>query len=537
MQKVPKKPGRSPRIEADLVRKPWGRHVRAKTARGKEVLMIVREAPRATTATPSERPELKRELGTWMSTALVAGNMIGSGVFLLPAALAAVMVTSGSSSLLAWAFTGIGAMLLALVFATMGRAYPRTGGPYAYAHRAFGEFAGFLTAWGYWIAAWAGNAAIAVAFVSYLGLFWPTVITNHLVGSLVAIAVVWLATMINVAGVRQTGIAQVITTVLKFIPLALIGVIGLFFMHGGHFTPFAPHGLGLGNGMLGGITAAATLTLWAFIGLESATVPAEEVKDPKRTIPRATIIGTLATTLVYVLATVAIVGIIPAAVLQNSNAPFADAAAKIFGSGSFLGITWAKLVAIVAMISTFGALNGWILIQGRIPLAASQDGLFPKAFARVSGKSRTPVFGLVVSSLLVTALMLVYARGSLVNSFWNIILLATLTTLVPYAFAAAAEMLLLFTERTRFDPRRVARDAVIAFLGFGYAFWAMVGSGNKTIAWGFLLLMAGLPVYVFVKWRQRKAQQTNDPFEALVAGMGEPPLPAGKGHMERSGVR
>jgi APA family basic amino acid/polyamine antiporter len=392
----------------------------------------------------------------------------------------------------------------------MGRAYPRTGGPYAYTQRAFGDFAGFLTAWGYWIAAWAGNAAIAVAFVSYLGVFWPTMLTNHLAASLVAIGVIWVVTAINVMGVRQTGIMQVVTTVLKFVPLALIGVVGLFYIHGGHFQPFAPHGLGFGKGMFGGITAAATLTLWAFIGLESATVPAEEVRNPRKTIPRATILGTLATTIVYILATIAVVGVIPAATLQHSNAPFADAAGVMFGTGSFLGLTWAKLVAIIAMISTFGALNGWILIQGRIPLAAAEDGLFPKQFARVSGRSGTPVFGLVVSSLLVTGLMFVYAKGSLVDRFWDIILLATLTTLVPYAFAAAAELFLMFKERAQFTARKLTRDVVVALLGFGYAFWAMIGSGNKTIAWGFMLLMAGLPVYVLVKWRQSVVKHTND---------------------------
>ncbi|MDP9233518.1 MAG: amino acid permease [Actinomycetota bacterium] len=463
---------------------------------------VLERPPKDTSSTAT--PQLKRGLGGWMSSSLVAGNMIGSGVFLLPAALAGVMVVSGSSALLAWLFTGIGAMLLALVFGVMGRAYPRTGGPYAYAHRAFGDFAGFWTAWGYWIAAWAGNAAIAVAFVSYLGLFWPTVLSNHLVASLVAIGIIWVVTAINITGVRQTGIAQVVTTVLKFVPLALIGIVGLFFIHGANFSPFAPHGWGTGTGAIGGITAAAALTLWAFIGLESATVPAEEVKDPKRTIPRATIFGTLATTVVYIVATVAIVGIIPAAILQHSNAPFADAARIMFGGGSFLGLTWAKVVGLIAMISTFGALNGWVLIQGRIPMAAAQDGLFPKRFATLSGKSKTPVFGLVVSSLLVTALLFLYSRGSLINQFWNVILLATLTTLVPYAFAAAAQLFLMFKEPERFVGRNVIRDVIVAMLGFGYAFWAMVGSGQKTIAWGFLLLMAGLPVYVYMKWRQSR---------------------------------
>jgi APA family basic amino acid/polyamine antiporter len=310
-------------------------------------------------------------------------------------------------------------------------------------------------------------------------------------------------TLVNVAGVRQSGLVQVVTTVLKFVPLLGLGIAGLFFIHGAHFTPFAPHGWGTGNGMIGGITAAAALTLWAFIGLESATVPAEEVREPKKTIPRATILGTLATTVVYVLATIAVMGVIPMSHLAGSTAPFADAARAMFGTGSFLGVTWEKLVALVALVSTFGCLNGWILIQGRIPLAASQDGLFPKRFGVVNGRSRTPVFGLVVSSVLVSGLMLVYSSKSLVDQFWNVILLATLTTLVPYAFAAASHLILMIREPDRFTGRSLVRDAAIALLGFGYAFWAMVGSGEKTIAWGFLLLMAGIPVYVFMRWRKQ----------------------------------
>ena len=245
---------------------------------------------------------LKRTMGLTMATALVVGNMVGSGVFLLPASLASV---AGPVSIIGWVFTGIGAMLLALVFARLGRTFPRTGGPYAYSRRAFGDFIGFQTAWGYWIAAWAGNAAIAVAFVGYLAVFWGDLGSNNLLAALVGIAVIWLLTFVNIAGARETGAVQVVTTVLKFVPLAIIGVVGLFFIDGDNLTPFAP------EGTWSAISAAAPLTLWAFIGLESATVAAGEVKDPERTIPRATIIGTLAATLVYILTTVAVMGVVP----------------------------------------------------------------------------------------------------------------------------------------------------------------------------------------------------------------------------------
>lgn len=434
------------------------------------------------------RPKLKRSLGLWMATALVVGNMVGSGVFLLPSSLAA---EAGPISIVALVLTGIGAMLLALVFANLGKAYPRTGGPYAYSRRAFGDFIGFQTAWGYWVAVWAGNAAIAIAFVSYGGVFWGELETNKLLAAGVGIGTIWLLTWVNILGARQSGITQVVTTILKFVPLMAIGIIGLFYVEGGNFTPWTPNG-----GAWDGITSAAALTLWAFIGLESATVPAEEVKDPERNLPRATIYGTLITTAMYVLAIVAIMGIIPMERLAESGSPFALAASEIFGGG------WGKVVAAIAMISTFGCLNGWILLQGRVPLAAAQDGLFPKKFAEVDPVRRTPVFGLIVSSLLVSGLMLMNYTDALVDQFTFFLLLATLTTLVPYAYSAAAEVQMFFQDRALFSGRKLVRDAVIAGFAFAYSVWAIWGAGYEIIAKGFLLLMAGIPVYVYLKWRK-----------------------------------
>ncbi len=156
-----------------------------------------------------------------MATALVVGNMIGSGVFLLPASLGAY----GPISLVAFALTGLGAVFLAIVFARLGRAYPQTGGPYVYSRRAFGDFVGFQQAWGYWIAAWAGNAAIAVAFVSYLGEYWPTVRSDNVVAALVALSAIWVLTAVNAFGVRQAGMVQLVTTIVKFVPLAIIAFV------------------------------------------------------------------------------------------------------------------------------------------------------------------------------------------------------------------------------------------------------------------------------------------------------------------------
>ena len=389
-------------------------------------------------------------------------------------------------------------MLLALVFANLGRAYPKTGGPYHYARRAFGDFVGFQTAWAYWIAAWVGNAAIAVAFAGYLGVFWGDVNTKNWLAALVAVAAIWLFTLVNIVGARETGWAQVVTTVLKFVPLAVIGIVGLFYIKSGNFTPFTP----AKGGFDWHINAAATLALWAFIGLESATVPAEEVKDPERTIPRATILGTLATTLLYIVALVAIVGVLSPAVLGGSSAPFADAANAMWG-GTFLGLAWGKWIALVAMAATLGALNGWILLTARVSLAAADDGLFPGPSHAFTGAA-TPVFGLIVSSVLVSGLVLYNWNASFGERFTDIVLLATWMTLIAYAYAAAAEVVLFFRERELFSWAKLTRDTVIASLAFAYSVWAIWGSGQEWLAKGFMLLLFGIPVFVFMKWRQSR---------------------------------
>ncbi|HET8660471.1 MAG TPA: amino acid permease, partial [Micromonosporaceae bacterium] len=421
-----------------------------------------------------------------MTTALVVGNMIGSGIFLLPSALAGY----GGISIFGWLFTAAGAMLLAVVFARLGRAFPHTGGPYAYTRRAFGDFVGFLTAWGYWIAAWVGNAALAVAFVSYLGYFsaFDELNSNRVLAALVAVVAVWLLTFVNVLGVRQGGWMQLVTTVLKFLPLLALGLVGVFLISADNFGGFNTSG----RSGYGALTAVAALTLWAFIGVESATVPAGDVRDPKRTIPRATIVGTAVTALVYLLGTVAVMGILPAATLAGSGAPFADAADSAFGG-------WAgPLVAAAAVVSVFGCLNGWILLQGQIPMAAARDSLFPRIFTRTT-RSGAPVVGLVASSVLITALTVLNYNASLVDQFTFVILLATLTTLVPYVFSAAAQLLLLVTDRARFEVRRLAGHATVAGLALAYAIWTVAGSGYEVVYKGFLLILLGIPVFLWMR--------------------------------------
>ncbi|MBU6416618.1 MAG: amino acid permease, partial [Xanthomonadaceae bacterium] len=264
----------------------------------------------------------KRQIGLGIATTLVLGNMIGSGVFLLPASLAPY----GGYSLLGWVISAIGALLLAGVFFRLAQRAPRAGGPYAYSREAFGDCVGFLVAWVYWIALVGGNATIAVAFASYMSAFIPALGAQPLYGALTAMAAVWVLVAVNIAGIRSAGTMQVATTILKILPLLALALFG--------FTRFDPHLLVPGpdaGSPLGAINICVTATLFAFIGVECATIPAGHVRDPEKTIPRATLLGTAIAAALYIVCTTVVMGLLPASELARSQAPFADAGRLLWG--------------------------------------------------------------------------------------------------------------------------------------------------------------------------------------------------------------
>jgi APA family basic amino acid/polyamine antiporter len=422
--------------------------------------------------------EPRRSLGLAATTSIVIGNMVGSGVFLLPASLAPY----GVYSLWGWLVSTAGALLLARVFSRLSRRAPLAGGPYAYPLEVFGDFAGFLLAWMYWISIAAAVAAIAVALASYLGNLVPALRTHPLAGAGVALAATWLLTGVNVLGVRAAGRLQLITVILKISPLLVFALWGIFY--------FNPHMFVAGKPVASApaaLDASAALTMWAFLGLECATIPADHVRDPERTIPRATLYGTIIAAVFYILCTTAVMGIIPAASLAHSNAPFADAAKLLWGG-------WAgNLIALAAIISCFGALNGWILMSGQFPQAAARDKLFPRLFARELDRG-TPALGLIFSSIVGTVLILMNYNHGLVETFNVIVLIAVFFTLVPYMLCSLAELLLGRGEKAG------GRNVVLASLAFAFSLWATAGAGRDCLYWGTLLMLAGLPLYAWQKW-------------------------------------
>ena len=430
-------------------------------------------------------PPQVRKLGLWMSIALVVGNMIGSGIFLLPASLAPY----GLNSVVGWVVSAAGAVAVAVVLSRLSRAFPGEGGPYAYTHAAFGPLAAFLVAWGYWINVWVGNAAIATGAVSYLVPFAPRIGADPHISAAVVVAILWLLTAVNCIGVRAAGWVQGVTTVLKVLPLLAIAAVGLFTVKldsvaDAAAVPFS----------FGAVTASATLTLFALLGLESATIPDGKVADPERTIPRATMIGTLVTALIYIVSSSTVLILLPAAQLASSNAPFADVARMFWGGRG------AALVALAGAISGFGALNGWILLQGEVPYVMAKDGVFPKVFATTS-KRNTPVVALVFGSVLVTILVLLNAGHSTVRVFTFMVLLATTACLVMYLVCSLALLRLQRQGRLGGARRGTAGLAAVALAGIVYSLWAIAGAGTEALLWGLVLFAAGGPVYLAMRRR------------------------------------
>ncbi len=412
-------------------------------------------------------------MGFWKCWSMSVGVMIGSGVFLLPAVLAPY----GSISFLGWLATSVGAILIALVLARLASRTQRSGGFYVYTRDAFGDLAGFVVGWSYWVSIVFGVAAISVAFAGYASSLIPVLAGSKFSQALLAAAVIWTLTGVNIKGVSEAASVQLVMTLLKIIPLLVIIVLGALLGSADNISSFNPQGLPLSQAL----ATTGLLTMWAFVGLEAGVIPAGDVKDPQRTIPRAVVIGTLCVAALYIGATAAVMMLVPIDVLAQSEAPFADAARPL---GTFGGI----MVALGAMVATAGSLNGNILLSGQMPAAVAGDGLAPAVMARKNA-GNAPTTALIISSLLATVLLFFNYSDGLVSAFTFLISMSTLAVLMPYALSALAEL-----KQAQWS---MGLWSVIAALAMAYTLIAMAGAGLVTLLWGLLLMLAGLPVFYF----------------------------------------
>ena len=432
-----------------------------------------------------------QKFGLTAAMALIVGSIIGVGIFNLPTSLAVY----GPITLVSMALTTVGALALALLFAALSRRLPADGGPYAYARAAFGNPLGFANAWSYWITAWAGNAAIAVGWVLYVEHF---VNTGHVkwITVLLVLAGLWIPAAVNLTGVKNIGSVQVVTTIVKFVALAFVAFVGLFYIKSANFTPWNVSK----EGAIGAIGGGMAIALFSYLGVETAAVAAAKVRNPDRNIPRATILGTVATAVVYMLSLIAVFGIVPTSKLANATAPFSDAVNAMFGG------TWAgNVMAVAVIISGLGALNGWIMICAEMPLAAAGDGLFPANFKRISKKG-VPAYGIVASTVLASVAMAVNYLGSGgATVFTTLVLMTGITSAIPYGFSALAQLKWRWIDHKTMHTPRFTRDMIVAVLSLVFSvlfIWYSRNTGHSFwVYWApFFLaggaLALGIPVYL-----------------------------------------
>jgi basic amino acid/polyamine antiporter, APA family len=442
----------------------------------------------------SEPPggETPHQFGLTAAMALIVGSIIGVGIFNLPTSLAVY----GPITLVSMALTTVGALALALLFAALSRRLPADGGPYAYARVAFGNRLGFTNAWSYWITAWAGNAAIAVGWVLYVEHFINKG-HNKLFSILLVLVGLWIPAVINLSGVKNMGSVQVVTTVVKFVALAFMATVGLFYIKSANFTPWNVSK----ESTIAAIGGGMAIALFSYLGVECAAVAAGKVRDPDRNVPRATILGTIATAVVYMLSLTAVFGIVPTSTLASATAPFSDATNAIAGGGTWAG----NLMAIAVIISGFGALNGWTMICAEMPLAAAKDGLFPERFKRMS-KNQVPAYGIIASTVLASVAMIInYLGSSGATVFTTLVLMTGITAAIPYAFSALAQLKWRWIDHRTLETPRFARDMIVAGLSLVFSIlfiWYSRNTGHSFwVYWApFFLaggaLVLGIPVYL-----------------------------------------
>ena len=409
--------------------------------------------------------KLKRDLGLWAATAIVIGNMIGSGIFTAPQSLAAA--SNPTSSIIAWLITSVGSLFLALVFAKLGALYPRSGGPIVYTRLAYGEFAAFLIAW--------------------------TLGTNGLLAFIVSSSILWLFTLINLKGVKEAGFVGIVTTVAKISVLIVVIAVAFWgFSFDNFYTVSAAELSGFGS-----IPVAVAITLWSYIGLESASVTGGEIKNPARNIKLSTILGFSITAVIYILTSFAAMGAMPQSELANSTAPMSDIINRISGG------TWGGwFMALGVIVAAGGATSGWILTTARSSFAAGEEKLFPSFFARVHKRYSTPSVSLIVSGVLANVLLSLNYVLSLTDAFNFMILLATLAFLPAYSFSAAAQILLTNTEEKSW--RKLLKASIIPLLAFIYCVYTTYAAGAEVAMYTFILMLLGIPVFVVMRLQNRR---------------------------------
>ncbi|WP_035713221.1 arginine/agmatine antiporter [Azorhizobium doebereinerae] len=429
-----------------------------------------------------------KKIGLVAATLMVAGNMMGSGVFMLPANLAA----TGGIAIFGWLVTITGAVALALVFAKLASIDPAAGGPYAYSRQAFGDYMGYQTNLIYWLANVVGNVGLAVAGLGYLSNFFPA-LKDPLISALAQIALVWFFTYANILGPNVVGRLQSFTTSFALVPILGMAIFGWFWFSG---RTYAEGWNVSGQGTFPAIGATLNFTLWAFIGVETASVSAGVVENPRRNVPIATVFGVVLAAVCYVLSSTVIMGMIPNKALIASSAPFADAARIA------LGDTAANVVAACAAIGCLGSLAGWTLLVGQTAKAAADDGLFPNIFARVNDKG-VPSMGLAIVAVIMSLQVLATMSPTASEQFGKIASIAVIMTLLPYIYSAIALKVIGYKKMPHGEYGLYTMISLVAAV---YSLWALVGSDGNQTRWSLIFVISTMVFYALALNHKRDVE-------------------------------
>ncbi|MGL4740768.1 MAG: APC family permease [Sarcina sp.] len=430
--------------------------------------------------------ELKKEIGLFMATALVISNMVGAGILMLPATLA--QVSGPGATIIAWTLTGVGALIMALTFANLGSKIPKNGGIYEYSRMAYGNFGGFMSAWLYWNGSWIGNASMFIVATTYLTGVFPILGQNKIICFIFASSLLWMCTYINIRGTKFAGRITAGLTVFKILLFGTFIVIAFMGFNKANITPMFPTGKGIGT-----IPLAAGVTLWAFMGLETASVTGGEIKNPEKNIKRSTILGMLISASLYLVISIAAMGAMSQTDLAASSAPITDIISKVLNVGNL------SIISIFIAISVLGTSLGWLLSTARVSFAAGEDGVFPKVFSKIHPKYGTPYMSLIISSILVNVILLMNFTEGLAGAYNFVVLLATLSYLPVYGFSAIAEIVLMSKSEYKSSVKNYTLLVVRALFAFGFSIWGIISSGAQTVMFGFILLMLAVPVYAYMR--------------------------------------
>lgn len=455
----------------------------------------------------------QQKIGFWILTSLVVGNMVGSGIFMLPRSLAEAASPAGV--ILAWLFTGLGVLFVTLVFGNLGKRKPDlNGGPQIYAKELFkkdstaAHLSGFMATWGYWIGNLAGNIAIITTFAGYLSTFFPvmtsqaeflaigsfTLKVGNFLTFVVCTILLWATHFLVLRGIEGAGKLNFMATAAKVIGFVVFIIIGLTAFQSSYVTPLVAEKInevGQSVGLLAQVNTAAVVTLWAFIGVESAVVFSSKAKK-QSDVKRATILGLMIALGIYIGISVLVMGLLPQEQLVNSDKPLIDAIVTVMGP---IG---GKLLAALGMISLLGSTIGWIMLSAEVPSAAAKQGLFIPRFMEENSNG-IPVFSLVFTNILGQLFIFSTVSNSISQAFDFVIYIATLSYLVPYMISSAFQLKLVITGETYEDGKNRITDAIIGVIACLYSSYVMLaGTADiKTFVFGMLLLASGILFYRF----------------------------------------